>query len=381
MPQVLHTITGLNVGGAEIMLTRLVGRMDQAGFPSTVLSLLPAGAMAASLPQRHASLHSLSMQRARPRSRNVLDLRRLVRQQSPDIIHGWMYHGNMAGSLGSLLSFTFAPVIWSVHHTIADLAVEEPKMHRLIRFSAMLSHLAAAICYCSRIAARQHEHLGFNARRSAVIPNGIDTDTFYPTRSRRAHLRATLNIPPERRIIGHFARYHPMKDQVNLVRAVSVLIADGHDVQLVIAGDGHENGPVREAARDLAIDDRVTTLGLRHDVAELLPGLDVFVLSSAWGEAFSLAAGEAMASGVPVVVTDVGDCGWLVGPTGVVVPPREPHALAAGLARLLVLAAEDRQALGAAARERVVNRFSLQRYVERHVSLYEKVLEGEGRRR
>ncbi|MCT7376948.1 glycosyltransferase [Chelativorans salis] len=377
MRQVLHTITGLNVGGAESMLTRFVAQIDDAGYPSTVLSLLSPGALATQLPcKTQSNLLTLAMQRAMPGPGNLLALQRLVRQNKPNLIHGWMYHGNLAALIGSVASFIFAPVIWSVHHTVADIAQEEPRTRRLLRYSAVLSHHAAAICYCSNAAAYQHERLGFDPRRSVVIPNGIDCHIFCPTYERRVRLRSMLAIPPKRRIIGHFARYHPMKDQLSLVRAVSIISRNGYDVQLVVVGGGHQDGPVREAASKLGIDDRVTTLGIRHDIAELLPGLDVFALSSAWGEAFSVAAGEAMASGVPVVATDVGDSNWLVGPTGMVVPPSDPNALAAALAEVLGLSREDREALGDAARERIVSNFSLEIYVNRYLALYEQVLKG-----
>jgi glycosyltransferase involved in cell wall biosynthesis len=105
-----------------------------------------------------------------------------------------------------------------------------------------------------------------------------------------------------------------------------------------------------------------------------MPGFDVYALCSAWGEAFSLAAGEAMASGVPAVVTDVGDSGWLVGDTGVVVPAGYSDALAAGLMRLLRLRPDERRALGQQARRRVQENFSLSLYVERHLALYEAAL-------
>ncbi|MCZ8546585.1 glycosyltransferase [Mesorhizobium qingshengii] len=370
---VLHTITGLNVGGAEIMLARFLGKLDRDRFPSTVLSLLSPGPLGAQVKSTNSRLMSLGMTE-RPRPRDVVRLARSISGAAPDLLHGWMYHGNVAASLGSVLGLNFAPVIWSIHHTVRDLADEKPMSRRMIRLSARLSSRTSAISYCSRVAADDHERLGFDPRRRVVIPNGIDCDQFSPSADAGTRLRRLFGLPPGRLIIGHVARFHPMKDQVSLVRAISRLLALGHDVQGVFIGDGHADGPVRLSARELGIDDRITTPGIRGDIADLMPGFDIYALCSAWGEAFSLAVGEAMASGVPAVVTEVGDCGWLVGDSGVVVPPGDSDALAAGLIRLASLEPADRRALGQQARRRVMENFSLPLYVGRHLELYEAAL-------
>ncbi|WP_143019476.1 glycosyltransferase [Mesorhizobium qingshengii] len=370
---VLHTITGLNVGGAEIMLARFLGKLDQDRFSSSVLSLLSPGPLAAQVEHTKSKVISLDMAE-RPRPGDVVRLTRSISRAAPDLLHGWMYHGNVAAMLGSVLGLNFSPVIWSIHHTIRDLADEKPLTRQLIRLSACLSSRTSAISYCSRVAAADHERLGFDPRRRVVIPNGTDCDQFSPSADAGAKLRHLFGLPPGRLIIGHVARFHPMKDQVSLVRAIGRLLALGHDVQGVFIGDGHTDGPVRLAARELGIDDRITTPGIRGDIADLMPGFDVYALCSAWGEAFSLAAGEAMASGVPAVVTEVGDSGWLVGDSGVVVPPGDSDALAAGLIRLVKLEPADRRALGQQARRRVMENFSLPLYVGRHLELYDAAL-------
>ncbi|WP_200950995.1 glycosyltransferase [Mesorhizobium sp. Root695] len=366
---VLHTITSLDVGGAQVMLARFLGQVDQNRFSSSVLSLLSPGPLAAQVEYTKSGLASLDMTE-RPRPRDVFRLTRSISRAAPDLLHGWMYHGNVAATLGSVLGLNFSPVIWSIHHTVRDLADEKPLTRHLIRLSARLSGRASAISYCSRVAADDHERLGFDPRRRVVIPNGTDCDQFSPSADAGAKLRHLFGLPAGRLIIGHVARFHPMKDQISLVRAISRVLAQGYDVQGVFIGEGHVDGPVRVAARELGIDDRITTPGIRSDVADLMPGFDIYALCSAWGEAFSLAVGEAMACGVPAVVTAVGDSGWLVGNSGVVVPPRDSEALAAGLIRLVGLEPAGRRALGQQARRRVMEKFSLSLYVDRHLELY-----------
>lgn len=373
--KVLHTITGLNVGGAEYMLTRLLEQLDGSPFSSTVLSLLPPGLLQPRVLRAKVGVVSVGMDR-RPRPLDAVRLARLVSRSRPDLIHGWMYHGNAAATLGSILGITFVPIVWSIHHSVPDIENENSLTRRVIAISARLSSRVAAISYCSRVAADDHERLGFDPSRRVVIPNGIDCSEFRPAPDRGERLRKLIGIPSRRLIVGHVARDHPMKNPTMIVRSIKRLVHRGHDVQGVFVGEGHLEGPVRQTARELGINDRVTTLGVRSDVHDLLPGFDVFALSSLWGEAFSLSVGEAMACGVPAIVTSLGDCGWLVGSTGVVVPPTDEDAFAAGLESLVVMSAEDRRALGEKARQRVIDNFSLALYVRRHLELYRCALDG-----
>lgn len=159
-----------------------------------------------------------------------------------------------------------------------------------------------------------------------------------------------------------------------MVKAVALLLERGHDVQAVILGEGHENGAAVSAAQSLGITDRVSVPGAQMNVAELVAGFDVFLLSSAWGEAFPLAVAEAMAAEVPCVVTDVGDCAFLVGDTGVVVRPADPEAQALAVAGVLDAGNAARAESGRRARERVSELCDIQRYVTLHETAYAQAL-------
>ena len=372
--KVLHTITSLNVGGAQIMLARYLEQLDRTAYPSTVLSMLTPGELADAVAATGTPVVSLGMKGSIPSARHVLRLGRIMRGTDHDLIHGWMYHGDVAAIAGAMLGRRRAPVIWSIHHSLNDISDEKLASRLVIRLLAKLSSSAAVICYCSRVAAAQHESIGFNPARRIVIPNGIDHEAFAIRPEFRRRLRDMIGIGEECFLVGNVARFHPMKDHLNLVRAVARLVADGVDLHAVFIGQGHENGVVANAARELGITDHITILGGRSDVAELLPGLDVFVQSSAWGEAFPLSLGEAMACGIPCVATDVGDTGWLLGDAGILVTARQAEALASGILKIARLDAEERAALGRRARQRLVENFSLGLYIARHRDLYAEVL-------
>ena len=219
--------------------------------------------------------------------------------------------------------------------------------------------------------------------RAVVIPNGFDGTRFRPRAVAKAGLRKELGVDPARSVIGMVARGHPMKDPGNLVRAVALLQARGHPVHLVIVGSGldESNLDLVKLVRECGLGAQVSLLGARTDVPALVAGFDVAALSSAWGEGFPNVLGEAMASGVPCVATDVGDCSWVIGPHGVIVPPRHSEALANALGRLLDLGPDARQQLGLAARARILQHFSLQEVVAQYETLHLRVSAAHGPRR
>jgi glycosyltransferase involved in cell wall biosynthesis len=266
-------------------------------------------------------------------------------------------------------------VVWNIRHSLHDLTLEKRLTRVIIRLCAPLSHLAQAVIYNARVSAAQHERLGYADDRTVVIPNGFDGEQFKPRPDGRRWLCRELSIDPGSVIVGMIARDHPMKDPGNLVRAVGALRQEGRPVEMVIAGRGLDaaNRGLAADIRAAGLGPHVTLLGERRDVAAVVAGFDIAALPSAWGEGFPNVLGEAMASGVPSVATEVGDSAWVIGPHGIVFPPRRHDALAAALARLIDLGPDGRRQLGAAARARVLEKFSLHEVVRQYEALHERV--------
>jgi len=355
------------------LLARLLPNLNSAEIHSTVLSLMTPGPLAAKVSES-AEILSLGLPQGKIPLFKLPALRSVFRKLRADVVHGWMYHGNIAASAGRFLAPKAAPVIWSIHHSIYDIATEKPLTQRLIRLSAMLSRHTGAIIYCSRVAADQHEAIGFDTDRRVIIYNGVDCEEFKPAAGSKERLAGLLGIPAQRLIIGSVGRFHPMKCQADLLHACAILIGTGYDVQCLFIGPGHETAPLQGLAQQLGIADRMSVIGANTDIPAIMPGLDIHAISSAWGEAYSLATAEAMASGVPVVVTDVGDCPWVVGSTGLVVPRRNPDALAEALRKIIDAGPEARREMGRSARQRVSDDFSMSEYTRKHIELYGTVL-------
>jgi glycosyltransferase involved in cell wall biosynthesis len=372
--RIAHVIPALATGGAQAMLAKLL-EAGVGGPDQLVVALRPGGGAWPRVAATGVELHDLGL---RPGEISPMALGRLsvlLRRWRPDLVHGWMYHGNLAALLGAGLGARRAAVLWNIRHSLHDLAHEKTGTRAVIRIGAHLSRLVAAVVYNAQVSADQHSTLGYTGRRIEVIPNGFDTDRFRPDPEARARWRARLGLGSGTHLIGHVARYHPMKDHAGLIRAAGQLVSQGRDLFLVMVGEDvtPQNQELSVALRAAGIGHRAALLGERSDIPEILAALDVAVLCSAWGEGFPNVLGEAMACGVPCVATDVGDCGRLMAADGALVPPRDGAALAEAMARLLDLPASARGELGAAGRSRIVDEFALPRIAERYTELYRRI--------
>jgi glycosyltransferase involved in cell wall biosynthesis len=317
------------------------------------------------------------LKRNAPNPFKALSILRLARRIDPQLIQGWMYHGNLMASMAAsglpkTKSREQVPVLWNIRQTVYDLRNERWLTAKLIRLGAHFSARPAAIIYNSQTSAGQHETLGYRAGKRVIIPNGFDGQVLRPDDAARKAVRAELGVADDNILIGLVARYHPMKDHAGFLRAAAMVAQDHPQVRFALAGTGvsAKQPQLTEGLKQNGLQDRVTLLGERSDIPRLNNAFDISCSASAWGEGFSNAIGEAMACGVPCAVTDVGDSAYLVGDTGLVVPPRGPQALANAIVRLIDIGNAGRRQLGAKARKRIETEYSLRAIVQRYENLY-----------
>jgi glycosyltransferase involved in cell wall biosynthesis len=375
--RILHLITGLHPGGAETALYKLLSRLDNELFDSVVISLSSGGGpmIRGSIEALGVPVYSLGMQSRRPSPAAAWHLIRMIYQIRPNLIHGWMYHANLAATLARAALLKRVPIVWGVHQSL-DLKAEKKLKVAVIRSGARLSAWAERILYVSRVSADQHEAIGYRADRRLVIPIGFDCEQFRPDTGARASVRAELGLSEETPLIGLIARYHPMKDHANFLTAASLLMKQDSTTHFLLAGSCVDFSN-RELSAQIAthgLQGRIHLLGERRDIPRLTAALNIACSSSSRWEAFPSVIGEAMACEVPCIVTDVGDSAWIVGETGRVVPPRDPIALSAAWREVLQMSQRDRAALGKRARARIVMNFSLDKVTKRHEELYAEII-------
>jgi glycosyltransferase involved in cell wall biosynthesis len=376
---ILWLISGLEYGGAEMMLYKLLSCMDRTRFTVQVISMIDLGPFSGKIKELGVPLRSLGMRRGIPNPMNVVRLARWIRQARPDVIQTWMYHADLMGGVAAKLAGGI-PVAWGIRQsTFSDHGSRRLTIYTMKMCAQVSKWLPTRIVCCSEASRRVHAALGYASRKMIVIPNGFDLSAFKTDSVARESVGAELRIPADAPLIGLVGRFDPAKDHHNFVRAAALLHRSRPDVHFLLCGDDAtwENAQLRGWIEQAGIRNRCALLGRRDDMPRLTAALDI-ASSSSFGEGFPNVIGEAMACGVPCVVTDVGDCALIVGPTGRVVPPQNPNALADALGELVELGREGRSQLGAAARRRILEYFNLPDIVGRYESLYQEIA-GDGR--
>lgn len=370
-------ITGLDVGGAETMLSRLLSGIDRTRFRPRVISLIEPGAIGDDLRAMGIPVSSLHMTPGRP---NPLALWRLIRafqEDPPDVVHTWMYHADLLGGIAARWAGRL-PVIWCIRHSDLGADATKPLTALIVRACARLSRrLPARIVCCSDAAKDIHVEAGYTAETMTVIANGLDTSRYHPDPTARRAMRTEWGVEEHQPVIGMVARVHPQKDHRTFCRAAGQLAQVNPSATFVLCGVGADwaNDTLVRWIDDAGIRSRCRLLGRRRDIPDVMNGCDVATLTSSSGEAFPNVVAEAMSCGVPCVVTDVGDAATIVGETGLVVKPRDASALAKAWQALLVMDTQTRRRLGEAARQRVVERYGLADIVRRYEQVYEDVLD------
>lgn len=353
---VLHVITGLDMGGAERMLWRITAQAGakRSDWPrQVVVSLMDDGAYGTDLRRAGVTVHSLGMQRGRWSKIGALfHLMHILKQERPSVVMTWLYHADLLGTVAAALSGR-PPVIWNLRCSDMDLTSYSRLTRIILRILAQLSRFPYAVAANSDSGRAAHEACGYRPRRWLSLPNGFDLDVWYPDDADRTTVRAELGVSANDILIGLVARVDAQKDHATFLSAASLVAQQEPRARFLLVGQGTDHLPLPPQ-----LNGRLYALGQRDDIPRLTRAMDIGTLSSI-SEGFPNVVGEAMASGLPCVVTQVGEAPRVVGDTGRVVPPRAPEAMAEAILSLLRMPSEEREALGTAARQRIAKNWSL----------------------
>jgi len=373
--KLFHIITGLNTGGAEMMLYKLISKMNWDQFEIQVMSLTDVGPIGERIQALGIPVKALGTKRGIPDPRMVFNLVRWLKKNRPNIIQTWMYHADLIGGLAAKLAGNI-PAVWGIRQS--NLDPEGSKRTTIwtakicVRFSRWLP---VKIVCCSEASKRVHTALGYDSSRMVVIPNGFDLNLFKPDLEGRILVRQELRIPEDIMLIGMVGRFDPQKDHLNFIKAAALLQKKIPNVQFLLCGDDitWENQKLSKWIDETGLHEYFHLLGRRSDIPQIMAALDI-ASSSSYGEGFPNVIGEAMACGTPCVVTDVGDSALIVGDTGIVVPPKDPNALSLAWEKLIEIGKDKRQKLGDKAQLRIRENFSLSSVVKRYEELYKCVV-------
>jgi glycosyltransferase involved in cell wall biosynthesis len=373
--KIVHVISGLEVGGAERMLERLVLAMkaEQPDVTSVVISLTDAGAIGRRLRNEGVQVIELNLGHLSALPLAVWRTAKWLRKLQPDLVQSWMYRSDFIAALACQL-VPQVRLVWGIR------CVQVPKnsslaVKVLIRINAFLSHiLPDAIICCAEAAKTFHSEMGYQLSKMVVVANGFDFELFRADEIDRRAVRRELGYRSDDVVVGVAGRYDELKDYDNFLAAAGRAAKLNDKLKFLMIGRGldAENDRLITLVRANGLKDRTVLLGESDAVAKLMRGMDIFCLSSR-SEGFPNVVVEAMATALPCIVTDVGDAALIVSDCGAVVPPRDASNLANAIVQLSTLSRDDLIELGRQARISSQGRFSLSKTVKNYSTIYREV--------
>jgi glycosyltransferase involved in cell wall biosynthesis len=366
--RILHIIPNFGTGGAERLVVSLLEATDKERFEAAAVSLYQETGtlIEKEIKEKRLKVYYLDKHPGLD-LRMILELYRLFRTYCPDVVHTHRYVLRYV-----LLPALFCRVSLRVHtvHNIAQNEVDS--LGKLVHWIAFRLANVVPVSISRAVAKTVNDVYGQNIY-TPVIYNGIPTRRFV-SKEERNGTRAKVNA-----ILLHIGRFEPQKNHQLLIEALAFVVIEYPRVLLWLVGDGLLRPAIERLVIDKGLEENVLFIGEVHDVKNFLADSDIFILSSDW-EGFGIVIAEAMAAGKPVVSTAVDGVPELVedGVTGILVPPRDPKALAQGILQLI----KDpglRQSLGDAAQQRVIERFDISKTAKEYEALYLRLLQERGR--
>lgn len=359
--KIMLLVTGLGLGGAERQVVALADEYAKRGHAVLLVSLTNDAQVMPSHPQVKV-LHVGMKKSPVGFISAFLSLRRIIADFTPDVVHSHMVHANIFARL-IRLGVHIPRLVCSAHSTNEGGALRMAAYRLTDPLADITTNVSddAVAAYIKKKAAPPGRIIAFG--------NGIDTNAFRFDQSVRDRARELLSIPAHTQIILAVGRLSEPKDYPNLLNAFAQVEKDLPDTRLLIAGPGPLRETLQEQIRQLGLEEKATLLGMCRDVFSLFCAADVYAMSSAW-EGMPLVILEAMACERVVVATDCGGVKEVMADTGILVAPHDTPALANALSKALCMTEHDRQAIGIAARQRILAHYSLGTVADKWLLIY-----------
>ena len=333
---IVHIITGLNDGGAEATLSKLLSHSPLLSPSYHVISLLDLGKYGQKFKEMGIPTYALNLNKPIYTFSALFKIFKILRSIQPDIVQTWLYHADLIG--GIIARFAgVKQVYWGIRHS--NLSPANMKITTLIvvKISALLSgFIPHKIIINSYEAVKSHVDIGYDKNKFVVINNGYDLSIFSKINIDVDDVKANFSIPTGIPLLGMVARFDLQKDHYNLLQSLASVKKEGVEFMCILVGNGITNDNMRliQWINQLSLTSNVMLLGPRDDIPLIMNILDIHVLSSL-GEAFPNVIAEAMACATPCITTDVGDASKIVGDTGWVVPSQDHCSLAQSIIEAL----------------------------------------------
>ncbi len=359
------------------MLLKLLENIDRKNFEPHVISLLSKAEIGQRIERLGIPVTALDIKCSVGFFFAVLRVVDLLWKIDPHLVQTWMYHADLLGGLAARLA-GIKKIVWALRNSNLSERLNKRSTLNVVKIcSAISPWIPQHILSCSNRASEIHAELGYSRGKMKFIANGFDLGVFHPDEQAKVSVRQELGLPSDALFVGLMARYDSQKNHAGFIVAAAQINRAMPNVHFILAGAhvDENNVALRGLVARHGLQKCVHLLGRRSDMPRLMASLEVLA-SPSHGEAFSNVLGEAMACGVPCVVTDVGDSAEIVGETGRVVQSGDMAGLARHIQELLSLPIEERARLGQQARARVAANYEIGYVTRLYEEFYERMAGG-----
>ena len=359
--KVLHIISSLGQGGAERQLVELVKHNKN----HAICQLISGGFYEKELKDKNIIIFDLKLKKSIFAIFGLYRLYKIIKYYRPDIISTWMYHSSLLEVILRKVMFNNIPLIWSLRCSNMDTSYYSKVLQIVISGCNFFSKTPNIIIYNSEAGMNFHKSIGFK-NNNIVIFNGIDTKKFSTNKTNRNEFRNKFNIDQDAKVLLCVGRFDPMKDHNTLLEAFKKIKYNFSSSVLILAGLGTEN---------INKTNGLITLGSCDDIDQVYSSCDIIISSSAFGEGFSNALAEGMASSLIPIATNVGDAKHIVGNTGKVINPKNVIELYNAIKELLELNEQNFTTRKMLAKNRINENFNKFKMLDSYNQVYNKLLE------
>lgn len=364
---VVHIINSLDLGGAETALYRMLSTMSPNYEFQVIVLHGSGGYYAAKITALGITVHHLNLKK-----NNIIKsfyrLTSLIKATQPDLVQTWLYHADLIGGLSAKLC-GIKKIIWSIRCEGVGLKKTTMLIKKICALFSWV--IPDVIITNSQAATYNHVRTGYNTKKIKLIYNGFDSVQFLPAKNKTS-LIVNKKLPTDAIIIGTLARFHQDKDYLTLIQAIDPVCSVHNNVYFVFCGRGcnWHNHELTTMIAALTYQKNIILIDGVDNAAHYLSSLDIFVLSSKT-ESFPNSLAEAMLSGLLCIATNVGEAREILGNAGILISPQAPSQLAAACISMMQKSANEKEQLAKMARNRIVERYSLENNQMHFKAIYE----------
>jgi glycosyltransferase involved in cell wall biosynthesis len=371
---VMHVITSLQIGGAEMMLKKLVTTRKELGINDIVVCLTDKGSIGDDLEDKGILVYYLRIKSWSSFTKGFIILFSLIKRHAPHVVQTWLYHADFIG--GIVAKLLCKKVIWNIRQTNFSSTRKSIFTILVMRICSFLSYIIPDVIICAAEASRvSHVRFGYQKSKFLVIPNGFVKSDLKVTSEQIQEMKYDFGLKQNQIVIGTVGRFHIDKDYYNFIKASAVLVKKYNNLAFLMVGNNldNRNPDLVKMLKMHGVYEQYYLIGKVNNTEQFYSVMDIFCLSSAV-EGFPNVLGEAMLMGIPCVATNVGDVIKIIDNCGITVESGNYKQLADALEILIVKTSKYRIDLGQKGKQRIEKLFMLPDVVNTYSNLYNNIV-------